>query len=338
MKYICREPDEASWDAYLLGHKEANFLQSWQWLEAHKLAGYKIKRFVFCDENNQIIGITHGVIKDARRGRYFEVSGGPIFDWQDKKLGEFIFSTIEDYAKQNKCVFIRIRPQLIDSADNRNILKNYKFKIAPMHLYAEHTSIINLEKSEDELLKGMRRQTRYEVRRAAKDNIKVTSSSDVKELDEFYSVQLDTAKRQGFVPSEKSFLLALMKNFKDKIRIYKATVNDKLLCLGFVIFYGTEADYYEAASTVEGRNYPGAYALQWQIIKDAKALNKTRYNLWGIAYNNNPKHRYAGVTTFKNGFGGKTTVFVPAHDYILNKPRYLFDYLIETARKKTRRL
>ncbi len=46
-----------------------------------------------------------------------------------------------------------------------------------MHLHAEHTVILDLSKSEDELLKDMRRQTRYEVRRSIKLGLEVSWSN-----------------------------------------------------------------------------------------------------------------------------------------------------------------
>ena len=99
-----------------------------------------------------------------------------------------------------------------------------------------------------------------------------------------------------------------------------------------------EAVYHEAASTEEGRKYPGAYALQWQVIRDAKDLGIKRYNLFGIAPPNSPKHRYAGVTTFKTGFGGSKVTYLPAHDLVIRPMHYRFVHMLEMARKKHRHL
>ncbi|HRQ86733.1 MAG TPA: methicillin resistance protein, partial [Candidatus Saccharibacteria bacterium] len=61
-------------------------------------------------------------------------------------------------------------------------------------------------------------------------------------------------------------------------------------------------------------------------------------NFWGIAYNDDPGHRYAGVTTFKRGFGGEDVTYIAAHDFILHSFRYKFNWLIETIRRKKRKL
>ena len=110
------------------------------------------------------------------------------------------------------------------------------------------------------------------------------------------------------------------------------------IAYGMIIGGGKEADYYEAASTPLNRKMPGAYALLWQAMKDLKKAGYERFNLWGIAPAGQPNHRYAGVTTFKTGFGGEIIEYVPAHDLIISKAGYLKDLIVETARKKRRHL
>ena len=152
-------------------------------------------------------------------------------------------------------------------------------------------------------------------------------------------MQAETAKRQGFVPPNLNTLLAEREAFKGNIVIYVAkTEEGKPIAYGMFIKGGKEGDYYEAASTDLNRKLPGAYALLWQAAKDLKAEGYERFNLWGIAPPNQPNHRYAGVTTFKTGFGGEVIEYVPAHDLVLSKIGYLKDYMVEAIRKKKRHL
>ena len=110
------------------------------------------------------------------------------------------------------------------------------------------------------------------------------------------------------------------------------------IAYGLILRSGAEADYFEAASTPLNRKLPGAYALQWQVMRDLKKQGVKRYNLWGIAPPGQPHHRYAKVTTFKTGFGGEITEYLPAHDLVINPLRYQKTKLIETIRKKRRHL
>jgi lipid II:glycine glycyltransferase (peptidoglycan interpeptide bridge formation enzyme) len=207
-----------------------------------------------------------------------------------------------------------------------------------MHLAAEHTVVIDLKKTEEELLSNMRRQTRYDVRRAEKLGISVLKSNSEELFKEFHGVQVETAKRQKFIPPNLDTLLDERAAFGDNITIYVAMESEEAIAYGLIIKDGKEGDYYEAASTDLNRKLPGAHAILWRAMRDLKAEGYERFNLWGIAPAGQPHHRYAGVTTFKTGFGGEIVEYVPAHDMIISKVRYLKNWVVETARRKRRHL
>lgn len=338
VNFIFKDINKKEWTDFLSHQDCSNFLQSWEWGDLHKKLGYRVLRKAIF-RGGSLCGVAIGIIKNAKRGKYFEVGGGPIIDWNDNEMVDNTLNYLKTYAKINECVFMRLRPQLLENEKNEYLFRSHNFRFAPMHLYAEHTTIVDLNKSPDVILKNMRRQTRYEVKKSIKDKIIVEYNDDDKSIKEFCEVQRDTAQRQNFVPSSELFISTLVKEFDGKARIYKSFTQDgKLLSLGLVIFCYKEADYFEAASTDISRHYPGAYALQWRIINDAIIEKDLRYNLWGIAYNHNPKHRYAKVTTFKHGFGGEDVAYLHAQDFVVNKVKYILTLIVETLRKKVRGL
>lgn len=325
---------QTKWNEILKKHPEANFLQSPKYGKMNELLGCKV---IYDDFDGAGWGLL--IVRDAKRGRYLEVPCGPLIDWSDFDVVKKVFIKIAEIGKKEKCVFVRVRPQLKMSAENLGLLSKVGLKKSPMHLAAEHTVIMNLKKSEEELLAGMRRQTRYEVRRAEKQGIKVLTCSTEADYEEFHKVQAETAKRQGFVPPSLNTLMAEKEAFGDDITIYKAvTDTDAPIAYGLVIRGGIEGDYYEAASTDLNRKLPGAYALLWKATRDLKAAGYERFNLWGIAPAGQPEHRYAGVTVFKTGFSDDIVEFVPAHDLVLSQAGYLKDLVVEKIRKKRRHL
>ena len=326
-------------DMYIAkNHPEANFLQSSSWGKVYEIDGEKVLYLGLYD-NDELHGTAVVIVKNAKRGKYLEIPGGPILDWshEPRFVKEFMFQ-IGEVAKTENCVFVRMRPNISDTGEHRQIAKDCNLVLSPMHLHAEHTVMIDLRYSEDELLKDMRRQTRYEVRRAEKMGIQVTFDTSKHAFSEFYDLQLETAHRQGFIPSTRNFIMAQHDAFAGAARIYTASLDGKVLAKALVIMQSPEAVYHEAASTEEGRKLPGAYALQWQIIRDARNLGFKRYNLFGIAPPNSPHHRYAGVTTFKTGFGGNQIAYLPAHDLVIRKSHYQVVRFIENIRKKRRHL
>lgn len=323
-----------NWQEIIKNFPEANFLQSPAYGKMNELLGDKVIEEDFGGKGRALI-----IVRNAKRGRYLEIPCGPLLDYSNEELVTSAFKKIAEIAKKEKCVFVRVRPQLKNSPENLRILATLGLKKSPMHLAAEHTVIIDLNKPEDELLANMRRQTRYEVRRAAKQGIIVEKNNDEAIFKEFRKVQAATAKRQGFVPPNLKTLLAEKESFGENIAIYVAKTSDgQPIAYGMIIKDGKEGDYYEAASTDLNRKMPGAYALLWQVMKDLKAEGYERFNLWGIAPAGQPNHRYAGVTTFKTGFGGEVVEYVPAHDMVISKMRYMADFAFETLRKKRRHL
>ncbi len=331
--------DKKTWEDFVLNKNEANFLQSWNWGEFHETLGKQIFRTGFF-EKEKLIGIMLSIVEPAKRGRYLTVPGGPIINWQNKDLISAFRNQVKQIAKENNCVFIRVRPQLRADEFSRNPFKKLGFIKAPMHLHAELTSQLNIAKSEEELMSQMRKATRYEVRKAAKEGIGITVSKNENEIKRFYDLQLETAKRQKFVPFSYKFLYEQFKIFAENgsALLYSAEIQNKLLAQAFIIFYGKEAVYHYGASTDAGRHHPGAYLIQWEAIKEAKKRGLTRYNFWGVAPENKQNHRFSGLSLFKRGFGGEDFQYLPAQDLIINRPRYLLNYIVEALRNRLRGL
>ncbi|MBQ8156238.1 peptidoglycan bridge formation glycyltransferase FemA/FemB family protein [Candidatus Saccharibacteria bacterium] len=326
-----------NWQEILKLYPEANFLQSPEYGKMNEILGDKVIQQEFAKTKKP--GYAQMIVRNAKRGRYLEIPCGPLLDWSNTATVKRAFSEIQKIAKREKCVFVRVRPQLFATRQNLDLLTGMGLKKSPMHLAAEHTVIINLAKSEDDILAGMRRQTRYEVRQATKRGIIVEKDDSEAIFREFHAVQAETARRQKFVPPSLKVLLAEREAFAGNIMIYVAkTAEGEPIAYGLIIKNGREADYYEAASTPLNRKLPGAYALLWQAIKDLKKEGYERFNLWGIAPAGQPHHRYAGVTTFKTGFGGDIVEYVPAHDMVISQFGYLKNLTVETIRRKRRHL
>lgn len=327
------------WEKFVESYPGANFLQSWNWGEFHQNLGKTIKRMGFYYDG-KLLGVMLCILEKAKRATYLTVPGGPLIEWESKSQIQLFRQTVERLAKELGCSFIRVRPQILETDSNSKLFENLGFKAAPMHLHAELTHQLDLHKSEEQLLSEMRKTTRYEIRKAIKLGTKVSVSKDLEDIDDFYKLQLETARRQGFIHFDKKFLKEQFEVFvKDKqALLYTAWLEKKKLAEAFIIFYGQETAYHYGASTLLGRKYPGAYLIQWEAIKEAKKRGMKRYNLWGVAPEGEKNHRFYGVSIFKRGFGGEDVEYLHARDLVINLLAYKINWAIETIRKKSRRL
>lgn len=322
------------WENFMLGRPEANFLHSWNWGQFHQNLGQQIYRVGFYQGNN-LVGVMSSIVEKAKRATYLTVPGGPLIDWFDTEVTTSFRNEIVSQAQRYGCSFIRVRPQILETTENATLFKNLEFKWAPMHLHAELTHQLDLTASEEEILAGMRKTTRYEIKQAGKLGVEIKTGG---EIGEFYELQMQTAQRQGFVPFSKMFLEEQYKTFasENQALLYTAWMGKEKLAQAMVLFYGGEADYHYGASSEAGRKYPGAYLIQWEAIKEARGRGMKRYNFWGVAPEGETAHRFYGVSVFKRGFGGQDVEYLHARDLITNWPRYMANWSIEVLRKKMR--
>ncbi len=334
MKIIDAEKQEV-WDKFVTSREEANFLQSWDFYEFHKARGKKVVRRMVLDSKDEPVAAYAGVVETAKRGTYLAIAGGPLMNFDDKKLVSAVFRDIREQGKKNNCAFVRVRPQVERSEKVLALLKEHGLKPAPMYLSVEYAGILDLKKTEEEILAGASQGFRRKLRKAKKAEITVETSNDPKIVKTFYELEIKHAKRQGFVPFSESFLekqfAAFAKN--GEVLMYTAKKDGEILAQNFMIFYGPEASYHYGVSSDLGTKYSAAPLLHLKAMEEARRRGCLRYNLWGIVGKEEKSHRFYGVSEFKRSFGCEEYKYTPAHDLVLNPAKYLITLLVEKIRK-----
>jgi len=167
----------------------------------------------------------------------------------------------------------------------------------------------------------------------------IKKTTELKGVRLLYDLEIETATRHNFVPFKYDFLESHFKNFvKDgQLLIFEGEWNREVISSAMIVFYGKEATYHYSGSSGKFPEVPVNYLLQWEVIKEAKKRGMAIYNFWGIAPNDDPTHRFAGVTTFKKGFGGFKKDYLHAHDLPMS-PLYWGVNLFENLRRKLRHL
>jgi len=338
-KYEVKEISSKNlWEKFVLQNNPKSFLQSWNWGETNKILGKKIFRLGFT-KDKKLVGVCLVIEEKAKRGPHFLIPGGPLFDWENKRLVSFFLKTIKSYAVKQKVWFVRIRPELFDNQKNRKLFSSLGLLPAPMHLHAENTWVLEIDRNDDELLSGMRKTTRYLIKKSLDMNLSVKVYSVPDKTEILDKLQGETVKRHKFKGFSNSLFTAQLATFaKDgQAELVVCGKGEYNLAAAIIIFYGKYAYYHHSGSTSDFREIPFSYFLQWKIIQSAREKGMKFYNFWGIAPNDSPKHRFAGVTLFKTGFGGNRIDWLHAYDLPVS-PLYFFTHVFETGRRIMRRL
>ena len=211
-----------------------------------------------------------------------------------------------------------------------------------MHASAyEATWKLDITPSEEELLKGMRKTTRYLIRQAQKDtDIETFRRWSISDIDIFYQIHQEVVKVQKFTP----FSLECLKNEfsaflpDNQASLFFGEYKGQIIAAAFVVFWSNIGFYHHAALLPKYHKIPIAYLLQWEAIKEAKRRKCLLYDFWGyVNPKENPEHPWAGPTLFKMGFGGKPYKYLKTQDMPLSK-KYWLIYLFEKLRKTKRGL
>ncbi len=320
--------DEHAWEAFIRSERFRPFLQSWTMGEVYRSVGQEPVRLE-AREGNEIVGICQAIVVPARRGRHLMVQYGPILR-SDSAL-EPLLEALKDVARKQKCSFIRMSP-FWEEKDALAASLQQGTLPSPLHLLSEYTWYIPLRlpdlwesgkegstvRTEEDILADLRKTTRNLVRRAEKEGVTVAASADpMKDLDIYFELQEETFKRHKFVPYRASFIRAQVKHFAPlgQAFVYIARYQGEPVAASVHMSYGGVTSYHHGASTHRHAKIPASYLLQWTAIREALHRGDSIYNFWGIAPRRqnengdeviiNPKHPFAGVTTFKTGFGGK---------------------------------
>jgi len=336
---IIREiEDKKIWEDFVSECKEKTFCQSWNWGNFNQSMGDDVWRFgIFEDE--RIVAVAQVLKIKAKRGSFLFVPHGPLIKEGDKK--EIIKTTLEELkklAKKEKVTFIRFSP-ILEVVDSK-IFKELGFRNAPIHMHPELTWELDISSSEEDILKGMRKTTRYLVRQAEKnEDVEIVKGTDDDALKNFQEVYLETAGRQSFTPFSFNYLKKEVEAFKgdNQIVIFSGKYKGEIISSAIIVYYSGIGFYHQGASSLKYPKIPVSYLLQWEAIKEAKSRGCRLYNFWGVIPEGVKNHPWAGLSLFKKGFGGSEKEYVKTQDYVLSI-KYWLTYIIEQIRRRKRHL
>jgi len=338
MTFIVKEvSDKSEWEKFVLGIVPNTFLHSWSWGEMQKMLGEKIIRFGVYD-GEKLRGVALGIIVSARRGHFLFCPHGPLVENNEQKLIVALLEALKEYAVKKGLLVLRVSPLGLANEENNSFYKNFGMRPAPMHVHAETMWVLDIKPTEEKLFKGMRKTTRNLIRRAERDGVKIRLSREKKDLDTFEKLYTETADRENFVGFSRKFLNAEFEAFiaDNNVFFAFAEYQGDIISGALITTYGNTGFYHQGASTRKWPKVPGAYLLQWEIIRELKRQGRGRYNFWGIAPSEDKKHPWAGLSLFKQGFGGYCENYVHAQDLPL-KPAYWVTWLIEEIRRRKRK-
>lgn len=286
----------------------SSFLQSREWEELQNLAGRRTWR----------AGETLLVKHDLPFGFHY------LYCPRPENL--YFLEEAEEIARKSKAVYLKIDP-----GQNLDIPIPKKFWLVPSNsLQPQKTFLLNLEKTEAELLAKMHEKTRYNIRLAERAGVEVAKSED---SISFWNMLEETARRDSFFTHEKGYYQKLLevKSSEFSNELFFARYKGEVIAAVLTNFYmpSRTAVYLHGASTRTHREVMAPHFLHWRIMLEAQKRGIIFYDLGGV-----DEKKWPGVTRFKKGFGGTLLVYPPSIDIIYRPALYTLYRVAKLLRKK----
>ncbi|HZZ99248.1 MAG TPA: peptidoglycan bridge formation glycyltransferase FemA/FemB family protein [Candidatus Paceibacterota bacterium] len=287
-----------------------SFLQSKEWLGFQASLGNKTWRF----DNGKIKA---NIIKLSLPLRHsvLYIPHGPEIDFNaitgsiSHELGAFA-KHLKDLAKAERAMFVKIEP-LDDKVPEQ--MHQFGFKKSKKEYQPHRTVIVDLEKSEDELLAAMHHKTRYNIKVAERHGLKLVFRKDI---DAFWKLLRHTAKHDNFFTHTKEYYDKLCSTPGLMAETAFIEHDGNPIAGAIWLAYGDTAYYLHGAMDRDSKYKPmmAPHLLHWELMKTAKQYGMKHYDFWGI-----DAAKWPGITRFKLGFGGRQVEYSGAFDLSVRK-------------------
>ncbi len=320
--------DKEQYNRFVASQQAGSFLQAWEWGEWQVRLGRTVSRFKISDDSGNQAGSIQLIKMPLPFGKYYLYAPyGPVVSGQ-WAVGS---GQLLDQLKQKfpEAIFIRLEPKTSFLSTT-----HYPVLTKSANIQPTKTLVLDLAKTEEQLLAEMHPKTRYNIKLAQRHNVEVSCDLMVVPgyglyLKEALDLLVQTAGRQSFQTFPRSYYEQLLNFFAlhnsngdVKLYVYKALKDKELLVTAVMVDFGGTRTYLFGGSSPHHREVMAPYALHWQAILDAKNLGLKLYDFWGIETSSGDT---PGFVRFKMGFGGEELVYAGAYD-ISNKKLWYHGY------------
>jgi peptidoglycan pentaglycine glycine transferase (the first glycine) len=317
MTDITRCDDKAEWDE-LVKAAHGHPLQLWGWGDVKASHGWRVERVKVGKGGAQLL------IKPLPGpfGPMVYVPRGPFgAALEDERLR----NDLVDYVKTT------YRPTVMTvEPDTTTPIKWNGWRRSPSRILLARTGVMDLTKSDDELMGVMSKKTRQYIRKSAGEAIEVIRAASLGDVDECLKIYRQTAMRAGFALHDDSYYHDIFTNLGDASPIYMARHNGATVAFLWPIFTPEVAFELYGGMNEQGQALRANYHLKWSVIQTMKGQGIHRYDVNGLLND--------GVSAFKQGFIPEETQMSGTFDRPLSPLYPIWTTLLPAAKKIAQKL
>ncbi|WP_434993007.1 lipid II:glycine glycyltransferase FemX [Arthrobacter sp. Ld5] len=316
-------PDRALWDTTvneLGGHPQ----QLWGWGATKAAHGWTADRVILQGDDGVVVAAAQVLCRSLpfplRRLAYIP-RGPQALPGREAEALEAIVGYVR---AAHPSVALSIEPDWEAEGDVVRALPAAGWKTSTNTILIGRTLILDLRRSEEDLLADMTKKHRQYIRKSGREGLdlrRVVRS----ELPACLDVYRLTAERAGFGIHEDSYYLDIFDNLGDASPVYAAFQGGDVVA--FLWLSTTDATSFElyGGMTDEGERLRANYALKWFAICEMKARGVHRYDFNGLLND--------GVSRFKMGWAKHEDQLAGTWDYPLSPLYPVFSRALPVAKR-----
>lgn len=301
------------WDS-TLSLAGGHFLQSSHWAAFQSALGRNI--FYAYGASWQCLAI----LEPSRTGRRLYCPYGPL---ATSKTGlADALEALRHLAQQQNALFVRLEPQVKLDAEK---LRALGLKPALKDIQPRLTWVQDLTKSDDELLADMTATNRNLYRTHTKKGVNLRASTQPQDIKFFIEMMREVAGRNGIIQHSDHYYMTMANVLLPRGggKIYLAEHQGKPVASALCFDSVTTRYYAHAAALFAARKLHPGTPLVAQMMFDAKVNGQQQFDFVGVAPRDAPSdHSWAGLTKFKQSFGGDYKPYTGTWELPVQQLRY----------------
>lgn len=297
--------DRGEWDDFVL-ENEGHPLQLWGWGETKATHGWKVERLFAYDIDEQVIGAAQVLLRKLPwpfKALAYSPRGPVV---APDKTGVLLEALANHARSQYRAVVLTIEPDWTElPAMPKGWHKSTNTILIP------NTLILDLNKTEDELLAPMSKKTRQYIRKSrSEETVEIRQVQSREELEKCMQVYRQTAERAGFALHDDQYYYDVFENLGEASPVFAAYKEGwPIAFLWLAISAHTAFELYGGMND-DGQELRANYALKWHAITKMKEWGIGRYDMNGLVSD--------GVSNFKRGFADHEDMLVGTYEKSLS--------------------
>ena len=257
---------------------------------------------------------------------------GPVAS--SKSALQDALASLKKLAHEQSLDFVRIEPTGADFLTQE--MQELGLVKAARSEQPHHVWQVDLTLPEDNIIAAMNATARNLHRNIAKKGVTFKKSNDPADLTILLNFLHEVAQKDGFTPMSDHYLQTVADTLfpNDDASLFIAYFENQPIAAAMVYDSTDTRIYAHAAADYAHRNLSAGIPLVSTIMLEAKDKGLKTFDMWGIAPDDQPNHRWAGFTKFKKSFGGASKDYVGTWELPVNSLKYrLYSSALTVFRK-----